>query len=155
MATTTEYLNAVPTKSVSKPIVQLHPIINEKPVLPDHIRQSIKYWKSELDNWQQESNCLSKLLKWDTPSDHSVRGKLIGNRFKKLTTLDLPRFVESVNEIEKEIFRAIMDDSHEIKKTLIKYQKLEKELKAFKTKLGPIKLEILKQVSNKSPIKFF
>ncbi len=155
MAPTNDYLNSIPTKTISKPIVQLRPVVNEKPAFPEHIRQSLKYWKAELDGWKQESVCLSKMLKWNEPYTYSVRGKLICNRFEKLTKRDLPLFIETINEIEKEIFHSFMGNEHKIKKPLLRFQKLEKELKAFKTKIDPIKLEILKQVSKKSPITFF
>ena len=155
MTPTNRNSNTLPIKPLSRQIVQLHPIVDEKLEIPERIWNSLKDWKSKLQYWEEECYYLRKMIKWNGIVAVSVQGKDLFIRFEKLVMEEHPRLVSVINDMEKEIIAAIFEGEVEAKNFHIKLQRLEKGLKEFNVELAPIKLEVLKMIANNSPITFF
>ena len=155
MPPTNNLLNPATAPNLSRNIVPMHSIVNEKMAIPERAWKSIKRWKSDLLFWEAESKYLHKLIRWNKTADHSYNGKIVCDQFSSISKKELPALIARMNTIENEIIVAMTENTSEIKPALLRFQKLEKELKKFKEHFSEAKLYLLEEMANTTRISIF
>ena len=96
-------LNSLLTNSRSTSIIPLHPLTEKKPLVPDQLWKSIKNWKSELSYWDQEGECIRKMVIWKKANTLSSDFQTVYHQFENMIIKVLPALVTSLDGIEKEV----------------------------------------------------
>ncbi len=142
-------------KPLSSQIVQLHPVVDEKLAVPDHVWSSLNNWESKLKYYGEECGYMRKMLIWNDIRPSSMADEEVLKRFEKLVTEDYEHLVHTVNELEKEVVSALFKGEGEIKQFYARIQQLETQLNTFKEEITTTKLKVLKILANNPRITIF